>query len=278
MKKNNYLILAMMAAAVLLLSGCQLALEDAAAPKDRFVGLNVMLMKEWPDSTESRLEPHEPDGYLLTIYHDSDSDGVPLLDSKIDDHFGDIHLGYKNSSLDGTIDEYPANSADSYSISGTLYIYEDLLSEEPILSLENVYQRSDGTLYAVEDNSMGKYAGKLDGLTLSVSQDSRLKSDTQEISESISVALNVKAAIPASSIELIEMDASNAELRRQALGEDTEIAVSSDAAWALLEEHLVDGTVRRTAVNLLPSEASATVFLPDDSGACMPITYNLNIP
>ncbi|MCH5287287.1 MAG: hypothetical protein J1E43_07690 [Christensenellaceae bacterium] len=278
MKKNNYLLLAMIAAVVLLLSGCQLALEDVTASNDRFVGLNVVLMKEWSEYTESRLEPHEPDGYLLAIFHDFDNDGALLTDSQIDDHFVDIHLGYKHSTDGDLSDEDPANSAISYSISGTLYVYEQMLPEEPILSLENVYQRSDGTLYAVEENSMGKYTGNLNGLTLSVSQDSRIKSGAQEISESVFAELNVKAVIPASSIELIEMDANNVELRRQTLGESADIAVSSAAAWVLLEEHLIDGSVRRTAINLLPSEASATVFLPDDSGVCIPFTYDLKIP
>lgn len=278
MKKNNCLLLALLVAATLLVSGCQLALENTNVSEDRFVGLNVLLMNEWPEYTAFRQEPHEPDGYLLTIHHDVTSEGAPLIGSQIDDHFNDIHLEYKHSTLGDQIDAEPANSVASYSISGTLYIHEAQFSEEPILSLESVYQRSDGTLYAMEESSMGQYAGNLNGLTLSISQDSRATNGTQEISESLYAEVTVKTAVPASSIVLIEMDASNAELRRQTLGEDTDITVFSDAAWALLEEHLVDGAVRRTAVNLLSSDASATVFLSDGSGVCLPITYTLNIP
>lgn len=278
MKKNNCLLLAMLMAVALLLSGCQLALEDGSARQDRFVGVNVVLMRDHEEYSDAPQRPHEPNGYLLSLLHSIDDEGAPHIGTEVDEHFNDVHVSYKSSTQGDQFDAESANHADTYAISGTLYIEEAMLPDAPVLSLENVYQRSDGTLYAIEENSMGKYAGSLDGLTLTISQDSRVTDGAYQVGETVRIEVNVRAAVPAASIVLIEMDENNMELRRQTLGEIFDVSVAADTAWALIEERLVNGAVRRTALNLLPREAFATVLLPGEDGVCLPVTYTLDIP
>ena len=275
MKRNNCLLAALIMSMVFLLSGCRLALDDSGAATERFVGVNVLLLSEWLEDDAPRYEPHEPDGYLLAIIHDVGSEGEPIVGSDIDEHFADIHMNYKSFSSGDWSEIGRDPTSETYSITGTLYVDEGTLPEEPLLILESVYQRSDGTLYAVDDGGMSKYSGSPNGLTLSLSQDSQVSRGHQTISQSTSIEVSVKAVAPCLSAALIEMDGSNAELRRQTLGVETDVTVSADVSWALVEEYLADGTVRRTAINRQPADSFVTVYRPGDNGLCLPVTYTV---
>lgn len=261
MRKAKYAVLALLLTLALLTCGCQLAREDLETPSaDRFAGLNVKLVSAYG---ESRVEPHEIDGYALIMPLTQDEDGSYVAGGDIGECFGETHLAIKDTESEGR----------EYSISAKMYLCVEQLPQNAYLAMESVYQRPDGTLYAVDTG--GNYSGSIAGLTHErTEKSSQTDENGKAYSESMHVRLELVKADAASSVLLIEMNENNEEITRRTLGEETIVPLSSDTAWALVEEHLEDGTVRRTAVNQPFDEAAVSVCLPGENGICRPVDYS----
>lgn len=261
MRKAKYSVLVLLLTIALLTGGCQLAREDLETPSaDRFAGLNVKLISAYG---ESRIEPHEIDGYALTIPLTQEENGSYVVGGDIGECFGETHLAIKDTEAEGR----------EYSISAKMYLCVEQIPQNAYLAMESVYQRPDGTLYAVDTG--GNYSGNIAGLTHERTEKSKQTDENGETrSESMHVRLELVKAVPATTVLLIEMNEKNEEITRKTLGEENIVPLSSDAAWALVEEHLEDGTVRRTAVNQPFDEAVVSVCLPGENGICRPVDYS----
>ena len=203
--------------------------------------------------------------WLKTGY---DADGVPMCGAEYsdDDWFDPVHHGIHIS-----------DEGESYTLETSMYLAEELLPEHARLEMEHVYQREDGTLYAIDNGS--NYSGHMDGLGLKVSASYTTTFEGERKSSTTSIKLNVKYAEVVLSAEAVEMKGTGEELARHPLNkEDQEIWVSSDTEWVLIEETLADGTIRRTAVNGPLDKAYFNLRFPDAKGVCIRYQYKIRTP
>ncbi len=260
MKKISFLLLALLTA--LALAGCQLAIEEESISADRFAGINVVLKTGWNPDEPSRSEPHEVDGYPFLIALRTDENGESYIASDIGECFSEAHVAIK------TTDE-----GEEYSLTGVLYLEQSKIPTGATLMLESVYQREDGSLYAVSTGS--NYGGHLTGLGYDRT-DSHTFTDEkgEKRGETTTLHLDVREGAPIESAVLIAFSAENEVLSRQPL-DDEDLTVSPDAAWALLVETLTDGSTRRTAFNAPFDDTSFEVHLPGENGMCGVRTYRI---
>jgi len=262
MKRNKAVLCLMIACIALMLSGCRFALEEKAGLKDRFVGVSVLLL---PDGTMGdeidRSAPHEPDGRLLTLDFRRGEDGEAQIGSNADDWFADVHQGY-----------HVSDSGEECTLEATMYVCSELLPANVILELERVYQREDGSVYALQGGN--RYGGNLDGLGLTLTESSRM-SDSEGNSEEISVQvrLNVETRAQVIFAEIVDMSTGYEELARYPVLGGEELTLSGE--WALLEETLASGSVRRTAFNRSEDEW-ADLRTAGEDGVCRNATVRLN--
>lgn len=243
-------------------SGCRLALDERTESAERFVGISVILS----DGGElKRNEPHEPDGQLLISPVETNETGDAVVVSDAGEWFSDVRFSY-----------HVQDDGEERNIEGTLYVCPDLLRSGVILMAEEVYQRADGSLYAI--NGGHNYSGSLGGLKIDLYQTHDITNEQGDaLSESCRVTLQIKAEARMLSAEIIEMDADNREIRRHTLADQEEIPLSSETQWALLSEVFADGTVRRTALNLSFEDDSVEIRRADEQGICIPCSYQLTV-
>ena len=260
MKRNNVALWALLIALALLLSGCALAREEMEPEaKDRFVGLNILI--ESGDNYTDRNEPHELDGqsmYCAMVY---DENGEHHVGSDLTECFANAQLAVNVTDEES-----------EYSMSAELYIYPEQIPRDAFIRCEHIYQRSDGSLYAI--NTGNNFGGILTGWAYKVSESYSATAPDGTISgETISLHVKIVGCVPSRSATLIEMDDANTELRRQPLDEESYVSVSTDASWVLVEEHLLDGTTRRTAMNAPFDQSEITTYLEGEQGLCLPKSY-----
>lgn len=272
MKKAKYIVLSMLLAAAVLLSGCQLALEEKEYSKDKLVGISVKLRGisyVWAgDDYFDRRQPHEPDGALIWLKTDYDENGVPMSGAvyEDDDWFEPVQIGF-----------HVKDEGEEHALETTLYLAEDRLPDDPYLEMEHVYQREDGTLYAIDNGS--NYSGHLDGISLKISQSySATTPDGEKREQSTTIQLNVKYDEVVLSAEAIEMKGTGEEIARHKLTDQEDIWISADTEWILVEETLADGTIRRSAVNGPLNNETFFVRFANEQGVCIRQTYKLRTP
>lgn len=133
MKKG--VLIAILAALTLFLGGCQDARQDKPV-SDRFVGVNLAALPEGAD--EDRSEPHELDGqYMLVPFAYSD-DGEQYTKAVTNGPYSNKNFSYGET-----------DNGKEYTITVDLYIGDLQIEPGDTLYLEQVYQRADGTFYAV---------------------------------------------------------------------------------------------------------------------------------
>ncbi len=271
MKNRKWTIMLLMAVVSLTLSGCRLALPEKTVSKDRFVGFSVILSSgtnayDKDGNYFDRRVPHEVDGELLIKNITTNPNGDVCVGAEHSDWFTHLHNGMHIKDDDH----------EEYTIEGTLYLCKEMLPANPILICEYVYQREDGTLYAVDMGS--NYSGHLDGMGLSASE-SWTETDENGLKKSFttSVKLDVRYDEAVVSAELIEMRGTGEALARHAMAEADEIWISQAAEWALIEETLKDGSVQRTAVNGPLDGQFFEARRVNDTGICVPMTYTIRV-
>ena len=256
MRKNKWAVIILALVCAVMLTGCQLALQEKEEVRDRFVGLSVRLT----DSNDfDRSQPHEVDGQKLIILIETNEMGETMIMSDCGEWFSDVHLSL-----------HTKDSGEERRIEGTLYVCEEL-----ILNAEEVYQRADGSLYAVSGGH--NYSGHLSGLKIEIDQSHTVTdSEGKKKTESCTVTLRIEKEARVVSAELIEMNAANQEITRHTLDTQLDVWLSAEADWALLQETMADGTVRRTAVNRPFEEADIEIRRANEQGVCVPRSYRVN--
>lgn len=269
MRKAKYIVLSMLLIAAILLSGCQLALEEKEYSRDRLVGISVRLsssFSKWNrDNYFDRRQPHEPDGAMIWLRTDYDEDGVPMSGAvyEDDDWFDPAKIGF-----------HVKDEGEEHTIETTLYLVKELLPDQPLLEMEHVYQREDGTLYAIDGGST--YSGDLDGLGLTISQNYSVTDPSgKKRTQSIKITLNMVYEENVVSAQAVEMKSTGEEIARHELTDQEELWVSADAEWLLIEETLADGTIRRSAVNGPLNNESFFVRFATEQGVCIRHTYKI---
>ena len=273
MRKSKLAALAVMLTAAIMLSGCQLALEEKEYSPDRLVGISVRLSsggaKYIPrEEYFDRRQPHEPDGEVVWLKHEYNDAGELMISAEYDPDgwFEPVHQGVhmKDESEERTLET-------------TIYVAEEMFAEEPWLEMEHVYQRADGTLYAIDCGS--NYSGHLDGLGLTVSQTQTVTGpDGKKKSETTTIKLNVKHTEIIRSAEAVEMRGTGEEIARHKLTGQEEIWVSAETEWLLIEETLADGSIRRSAVNGPLNNETFFIRIPELPGVCIRETYTIRTP
>jgi hypothetical protein len=186
-----------------------------------------------------------------------------MLMSDSGEWFSDVHMSI-----------HTKDSGEERKMEGTLYVCDELIRPGVILKAEEVYQRADGSMYAV--NGGHNYSGHLSGLTMDISQShTTTDSEGNKTSESCTVTLRIEKEAHVISAELIEMDAANQEITRHELDTQLEVWLSAEADWALLCETLADGTMRRTAVNRPFEETPLEIRRANEQGVCVPRSYRI---
>ena len=135
MKKRVVFLLAL-AALSLMLGGCQLA-QKTEPLKDRFVGVNLVAIPEDQEGDDARSEPHEPDGYYFLVPFAYSDDGTQYTKAIRSGPYSERYFNSKTT-----------NDGQEYTIRTDLYI-GDLIEPGIALYLEPVYEREDGSFYAV---------------------------------------------------------------------------------------------------------------------------------
>ena len=270
MKKARFAFLMMILAAAVLLSGCQLAQEEKEFSQDRLVGISVRLrnsgaryvpMEDYFD----RRQPHEPDGAVIRLNYEYNEAGELMVGTEYDDNdwFEPRHMGV-----------HVSDEGEERILETTLYVAEDMFTEDPYLEMEHVYQREDGTLYAIDNGS--NYSGHLDGLSLKISQNRTVTTpDGERKSETTTIKLNLKHKEIVLSAEAVEMNAEGEELARHKLTGQEEIWVSPETEWLLIEETLNDFSIRRSTVNGPLNQETFFIYTPELPGVCIRETYTI---
>ncbi len=272
MRKLKCMVLVLLMTATVVLSGCQLALEEQEYSRDRLVGISVKLGSSHSihdDNQKSgpRYEPHEVDGEMIRLNMYKDENGVTYGGSEYDsDWFEPVHLHV-----------HSRDEGDEYTLETTIYAAEDMLPDDPYLQIERMYEREDGTLYALAGGH--NYSGNLDGIGLKISESySRTDTDGKKSTSTTTIQLWVKYEEQVISAEAVEMKGAEGEIARHKLTGQEEIWVSAETEWLLIEETLADGRIRRSAVNGPLNNETFFVRIAGEQGVCIRETYKIRMP
>ena len=168
------------------------------------------------------------------------------------------------------------DESEEYSLETAIYLAEDLLPDDPLLEMEHVYQREDGTLYAIDNGS--NYSGSLEGLGLTVSQSNTVtKPDGTKKQHTTTIKLSVKYEEAILSAEAVETKGTGAEIARHELTGQEDIWVSAETEWILIEETLADGRIRRSAVNAPLEKETFFIRRAGESGVCVRESYTVRV-
>ena len=272
MKKAKYAFLILLLAAAVMLSGCQLALEEKEFSQDRLVGISVRLsgsaarFDNWKEYVDRR-QPHEPDGAMVWLnwYTDENGESYNGVEYSGEDWFESVHLSV-----------HVSDEGEEHTIETAIYLVKDMLPDDPLLEMEHVYQREDGTLYAIDNGS--NYSGNLEGLGLTVSQSNTVtKPDGTKKQHTTTIKLSVKYEEAVLSAEAVEMKGTGEEIARRELTGQEELWISPETEWILIEETLADGRIRRSAVNAPLEKETFFIRRAGESGVCIRESYTVRI-
>lgn len=261
---------------LMLLSGCQLAREENhAAVPDRFMGISALLQTEKqfsaaPDGEYvDRAIPHDIDGTPLYLEITQLETGEDCMGINSGDWFTDIKQHFRTADTD---DE----QSESLTIEATMYICAEEMSFFPYLTLERVYQRTDGTLYAVDCGC--NYAGSLDGLSLSMSESRTVSAgEGSSVLEATEIKLHVRERLKADEVRILAMrDLSVIE--SFTVQTESEIYLPAGTEWVLIEEVLSDGSILRTAYNEPLDDTAILLYTVCENGVFLPQPLTLHLP
>lgn len=270
MKKAKFTALCLLLVSALLLSSCRLAMDEQEYTRDKLVGISVKLGSGSVINSGgiNRYEPHEPDGQVIRLNMYTDENGVTFGGAEYDDSdwFEPVHM-HVHSKDSGT----------EYTLETTIYAAEKMLPSDPYLQIERVYEREDGSLYALAGGH--NYSGSLDGIGLTISESySTTDADGQTKTSATTIKLTVKYDEIVLSAEAVEMKGTGEELARHQLTGQEELWISPETEWLLIEETLADGRIRRTAVNSPLNNETFFIRKPVLPGVLIRETYKIRTP
>ena len=266
-------LLATILAALLLLSGCSLALpeEDGKTDGDPMVGVLVTTQPLDLFDSEAYLRENastvlnggmiradDAEKYsnaLFTVWDDTqqryvfpDTEGYVWLCTEESDESGD-YTRMQNDDVfcDGTNAVHVTDEGSSYEFSATLYVPND--RTYAVFYCNPIYQTADGRVYALAGQGMScsGEAGSTAAITQTLTQTltETQKGETQ--TRSFECAIKVQLAARPERVTLFWMDAESGLLRSEeyAAGTLPETLRAEDAEFLLAVETAVDGTQSR---------------------------------
>jgi hypothetical protein len=149
-----------------------------------------------------------------------------------------------------------------------MYICSEEFESTPYLTMEHVYRRADGTVYAMDCGS--NYGGHLDGLSITLQESGTFSDSTGgRRQHTVRVKLNVKERARVEQVRLFDMRGTEV-VGEIMLGSDSEVWLLPDTEWVLMEERLSDGSVRRTAFNRPLDSTQIELFTVCENGVFIP--------
>lgn len=271
MNKKIFIIIL---ACVLCLTGCSLAREEVVSKEaDRLVG--VYLTTEYPDSNDEhwvdygtftadtefgeiplpkRILPAEFDPETKTFVFPG-LDGYALFEATVKDG-ENVYNTSQSDFMDGNFHVTTTDFGDSFELSGTLYVGEDM--EDTIWKANLVYQTADGLVYL--DGSGDSYSGNEGGFSSQVEQTQTITVNGKEGSTYTKAEFTVQPIGKLQKLLVHQYNAAGERIDTRELNitaEDQKVIWTTNAAWAVVEEHLPN-EVKRTAYDR-PAEGEEDV-------------------
>ncbi len=271
MRKHRYIqwiMCALLVCALCMLGGCQLAREDEeAVSQDRFAGISVHLLTDFAfnysggEDYVDRSIPHEADGRNFYLEISQTETGETVHGLSADDCFTDLAKLFKMVNTE-------EEQSEEVQLEATMYVCPAEFEGTPYLTLEHIYLREDGTLYAVDCGS--NYGGSIDGLSITLKEDHTFLDTSGNIVQSaMQVKLNVKARMKVEKVRLLAMSGTNS-VGEFIIGNEEEVWLLPDTEWVLMEETLSDGSVQRTAFNRPLDGTVIKLFTECEDGIFIP--------
>ena len=273
MKKAKFTAVCLLLVSALLLSSCSLALDEQEYTRDKLVGISVKLgssqsVHNSNKLTGSRYEPHEVDGKMIRLEFGTFENGDQYIGPAYDDSGWFEPVRFTLHSKD---------EGEEYIVETTIYASEQMLPSDPYLQIERVYEREDGSLYALAGGH--NYSGSLDGIGLTISESySKTDADGKTKTTATTITLTLKYDAVVLSAEAVEMKGTGEEIARHKLEGQEELWISPETEWILIEETLNDFTIRRTAVNGPLNNETFFIRMPDTSGVLIRENYKIRTP
>lgn len=287
-------LLAIILAAVLLLSGCSLAQpeEDGNMDGDPMVGVLVTTQPLDLFDSEAYLRENastllnggviradDAEKYsnaLFTVWDDAqqryvfpDVEGYVWLCTEENDESGD-YTRMQNDDMfcDGASAVHVTDEGSSYEFSATLYVPND--RTYTVFYCNPIYQTTDGRVYALAGQGMSCSGeeGSTAAMTQTLSQTLTEKQKGETQTRSFSCAVKVQLAARPERVTLFWMDAENGLLRREeyAAGTLPETLRAEDAEFLLAVETAADGTQRRAIYGPEQATQSLETLFEGDKG------------
>lgn len=258
--RRKLLLLPLFLACALLLSAVSLARPEPEGYEDRFVGFHIV-----NDSRSTSLPDYEDGNWSFYA-------GTRVLwGTKTGDYYEFPGLPGKNCFLEWLYEggepclSYCSQLAgthlvmgDKQSITATLY------SSAEVLRFFRVYQTADGRIYL--DGSGNGYSG---AGGFAVTEDRTWTERTGDAitrEEAFHIKVSVEKAPAVTQVVVKCLDAGDALLDTQAFdgsGEGAQVALPAGTAWVLVEEHMAEGEVVRTAYTPGDEENTHMIWFPD---------------
>ncbi len=303
--KNKWIIAACLAA-LLPLSGCQLAQADtgSAPSEDRLVGVLV---------TTEHLDLFDFDRYLndnlytvlnsggdITVSGDTSAYEGRLYASQYEDD----HPRYKFEGVEGwmclslydeesdcsytdtngietSIHYFVGDEEESTDLTGTLYL--SIESGGKQYCVNPVYQSADGSVYAMSGNSYGFEGETSPGELFRISMESSVTTTESGVSktESSSVTAVFEAVYPTKELTVVQMNSENQILTETTYSVDQlpeSITPEENAAYLIFESHSVDENSEPIVSYQLCGQEAAWGFVydPQEDGTCLKKSIELN--
>lgn len=258
---NKKIVTLLLACSIILLSGCSLAKEEAVENRpDRLVGVYLTTErasevngdKNWVEygtfSADSEFGELKIPKKILPATYDKESkefifpdlEGYALFEATVEAE-GETYNTVQTDLADGNFHVTSTDYGDSYEISGTLYVGEEM--ENAVWTANKVYQTEDGLIYL--DGSGNSYQG---GDFSSKMEETRTTTvNGEEGNVSMIVEFSIQTVQKLEKILVHQYDENGRLIDTQELpviAEDQDVLWNSNAAWAVVEEHYVDHTVR----------------------------------
>ena len=258
--RRNLLLIPLTLVLILALSAISLAQPEPEGYGDRFVGFHIAA-----DSPEQSIPDYEDGNWSFYA-------GKRVLwGVKTGDYYTFPGLEGKNCFLEWIYEDgesYLSScsqladtsliTGDKHSITGTLY------SSAEILRFFRVYQTADGRIYL--DGSGNGYSG---GAGFSITEDRTWTEHTGSTvtqEETFHIGISVEKPSTVSEVAVKYFNEQDTLLETQMFdgtGDSVELSLPAGTAWALIEEHTVEGEAVRTVYTPGGSDRTHTVWFPD---------------
>lgn len=310
MMRNKKWLLALALCACAALTGCQFAKEDTlnkAQDSDSYVGVCLRLIN-WG----------EPDGYdeYGNPYYNGEDEQVELTDAQtqaliegkpiefdtpelpisdryfytrtMKDEQGNEYVGLEQANWPGAIKNHISVSdtedkhesdAEVY-VTGSEFRYDSADKNTVELRIDDIFERTDGTIYAKQS---GGIFGYVDGYTRETKSSTSVKDENgalKTFTVRCKVTINYVNELETATIIAFSADGAliaRTEINWRVAQERIEYDIPADAAYLVLEQTSINientRETERTLKNLPFTEDMPlfTIFVPDDVGFANPI-------